>query len=115
MFSFFKKLLGGAAGPAALSPQEAQALVRAGALILDVRSAAERRAVFIPGSTHLPLDELPAKMGQLPTHSAIICQCASGARSAQAARLLSRAGLDARNLRGGLTAWQGAGLPTRSR
>lgn len=115
MFAFLKKLLGGAASPAALSPQEAQALAKAGAVILDVRSAAERKAVFIPGSTHLPLDELPAKLGQLPRHSPIICQCASGARSAQATRLLTSAGLDARNLRGGITAWQGAGLPTKVR
>lgn len=115
MFGFLKKLLGGASGPAPLSPQEAQALAKSGAVILDVRTAAERKAAFIPGSTHIPLDELNAKLAQLPQQKTIICQCASGMRSSQATRLLTNAGLDARNLRGGITAWQGAGLPTKSK
>ncbi len=115
MFAFFKKLLGGASGPPSLTPQDAQALAKAGALILDVRSAAERKTASIPGSTHIPLDELHIRLGQLPQQKTIICQCASGARSAQATRLLTSAGLDARNLRGGMAAWQAAGLPTKPR
>lgn len=115
MFGFLKKWLGGMSGPASLSPLDAQVLATSGAIILDVRSAAERRAAYIPGSTHLPLDELNARLAQLPRQKTIICQCASGRRSALATRLLTTAGLDARNLRGGITAWQGAGPPTKSK
>lgn len=115
MIAFFKKMLASAAGPASLSPLEAQERVKAGAVLLDVRSAAERRAGFIAGSLHIPLEELAGRLGTLPVGKTIICQCASGARSAQAARLLSDRGLDARNLRGGITGWRAAGLPTRSK
>lgn len=115
MIEFFKKLLGGASGPPPLSPQEAQELAKSGAVILDVRSAAERKAAFIPGSTHIELGDLTKKLDKLPKDKTIICQCASGARSAQATRILQGAGLDARNLRGGITAWRGAGLPTKSK
>lgn len=115
MIAFFKKLLSSAAGPAPLSPQEAQEQVRAGAVLLDVRSAAERRIAFIPGSVHIPLEELSGRLDTLPAGKTIICQCASGMRSGHAARLLSDRGLDARNLRGGIAAWRAAGLPTKSK
>ena len=115
MIPFFKKLLGGLSGSASLSPQEVQDLLKSGAVLLDVRSLAERRAAFIPGSLHIPLEELSAKLGTLPSQKTIICQCASGRRSTQATSLLTNAGLDARNLRGGITAWRGAGLPTSSK
>lgn len=113
MIAFFRNLVSGLQGPPSLSPQEAQALVTSGAVLLDVRSAAERKALSIPGSTHIPLGDLPARLATLPKGRIIVCQCASGARSAQATRLLTDAGLDARNLGGGITAWRGAGLPTR--
>ncbi|WP_309569859.1 rhodanese-like domain-containing protein [Deinococcus sp.] len=113
MLAFFKKFLASAAGPASLSPQDAQALVKSGAVLLDVRSAAERKALFIPGSMHIPLNELPGRLGTLPKGKTIVCQCASGARSAQALRILTDASIDARNLGGGIAAWRGAGLPTK--
>lgn len=94
-----------------LSPEEARALIGQGALLLDVRSAAERRAALIPGSRHIPLGELGSRAATLPPGRVIICQCASGQRSAAATRLLRAQGLDARNLRGGIGRWQAAGLP----
>lgn len=115
MLAFLRKLLASVAGPASLSPQEARQRVESGAVLLDVRSDAERRAAFIPGSVHIPLDELAGRLATLPGGKPIICQCASGARSAQAARLLSAQGIEALNLRGGLSAWRAAGLPTKSR
>ena len=115
MFGFLKKLLGGVSSPPPVTALEAQELGKTGAVILDVRSNAERRAAFIPGSTHIPLDELPGKLGKLPQGKTIICQCASGMRSAQATRILQDAGLDARNLKGGLNAWEGAGLPVKNK
>lgn len=83
MTTCFKNLLAGAAGPASLSPAKAHALVKSGAALLDVRSAAECKALSIPGSTHIPLVDLPGKLGTLLRGKTIVCQCASGARSAQ--------------------------------
>ncbi|GGR69260.1 sulfurtransferase [Deinococcus seoulensis] len=114
MFKFIRKLLSGAAGPESVSPAEAQALIRQGAVLLDVRSAGERRAAHIPGSLHIPLDQLPGRLSNLPAGKTVVCQCASGNRSAQAARLLADAGIDSRNLRGGIGAWRAAGLPVRT-
>ena len=107
MFGFLKKLLG---RPDGISATEAQQLVNSGeAVVLDVRRADERRAAQIPGSLHIPLDELPGKVSQLPADKTIICQCASGMRSASAAKQLSAAGHRALNLSGGMAAWQAAG------
>ncbi|GGS01459.1 rhodanese-like domain-containing protein [Deinococcus sedimenti] len=110
MFGFLKARRGPAVP--GLSPQDAHALCRQGAVILDVRELSERRAAFIPGSLHVPMGDLPA--ADLPDGRVVICQCASGRRSALAARQLQARGVDARNLQGGLQAWQAAGLPTRS-
>ncbi|WP_337193006.1 rhodanese-like domain-containing protein [Deinococcus xianganensis] len=109
MFRFLKTLLGSPVP--GLTPREAQDLTRQGALILDVREQAERAQGFIPGSRHVPLGDLGR--ADLPQGQVLICQCASGHRSALAARQLQARGFDVRNLQGGLQAWQAAGLPTR--
>ena len=111
MFAFFKKLLG---LPDSVSPAEAQALVKSGdAVLLDVRSAGERKAAHIAGSLHIPVDELGARASSLPKNKTIICQCASGMRSASAAKQLAAAGYKTLNLSGGIGAWQGAGSPVK--
>ncbi|GHF61252.1 rhodanese-related sulfurtransferase [Deinococcus metalli] len=115
MITFFKKLVSGLQGLPSLSPQDAKALIESGALLLDVRSLAERRRLSIPGSVNIPLDELPDRIATLLNGKTVVCQCASGMRSAQATRLLTDAGLDARNLSCGITAWRAAGLPTITR
>lgn len=91
-----------------LTPQEAQARLKGGALLLDVRTPAERQALAIPGSRSVPLAQLPAQMDKLPRQRALITQCASGNRSRAAAQ-----GYEVYNLKGGIQAWQAAGLPTR--
>ncbi|GAA5534025.1 rhodanese-like domain-containing protein [Deinococcus aluminii] len=96
-----------------LTPQEAQARLKGGALLLDVRTPAERQALAIPGSRSVPLGQLPAQMDKLPRQRALITQCASGNRSRAAAQLLAAQGYEVYNLKGGIHAWQAAGLPTR--
>lgn len=79
-------------------------------VLLDVRTAAERSARSIPGSLHVPLQELPRRIAELePSRgSEIVCYCASGARSASAARLLKAQGFRAANLAGGILSWKDA-------
>ncbi|HEX2863615.1 MAG TPA: rhodanese-like domain-containing protein [Deinococcales bacterium] len=114
MTGWFKRLFAPAGpGVGQLGPQEAQALAAAGAVILDVRTPLERQAARIPGSRAMPLDTLPDKWEGLPADREIICQCASGSRSRQAAHFLAARGLKVHNLRGGLSAWQAAGLPVK--
>jgi len=64
------------------------ALLAGGAQVVDVRTPAEFAAGHFPGSRNIPLNELPARMRELdPTRGVVVC-CASGMRSAAAARIL---------------------------
>jgi phage shock protein E len=67
--------------------------IKAGARIIDVRTAAEFADESYPGALNVPLKLLPAKLDELgPKDKPIVLYCASGARSAQAARILKQAG-----------------------
>jgi NADPH-dependent 2,4-dienoyl-CoA reductase/sulfur reductase-like enzyme/rhodanese-related sulfurtransferase len=74
-------------------------------LLLDVRRPAERAQGFIPGSTHVPLDELRQRLSELPRDREIITYCHTGQRSYIAARLLSQHGFRVRNLAGSYRTW----------
>ncbi len=77
-------------------------------VLLDVRRPDERAKGFIPGSIHIPLDELRARLGELPTDREIIVHCQTGQRSYYAARILSQHGFRVRNLSGSYRTWQAA-------
>jgi rhodanese-related sulfurtransferase len=77
--------------------------------VLDVREPIEWQQAHVPGSVHIPLMELPARLGELPTEGRILVVCAVGARSARAVEYLVQHGHDATNLDGGLVEWQAAG------
>ena len=68
------------------------ALVRAGAVIIDVRSPGEFAGGHIKGSKNIPLQELPKKLNSLPKDKVIITCCASGMRSASAKNTLNSNG-----------------------
>jgi rhodanese-related sulfurtransferase len=78
------------------------------ALLLDVRSDAERRRGTIKGSVHIPLPALRSRMNELEKHKSkeIVCFCQSGSRSTSAALLLNKNGYTAANLRGGMAEWK---------
>ena len=77
-------------------------------LLLDVRRVDERVRGFIPGSTHIPLDELRQRLSELPRDREIIAYCQSGQRSYNAVRLLRQHGINAANLSGGYTTFRHA-------
>lgn len=89
------------------SAHEAKQRMAAGSLLLDVRSAAERKSVSIPSSIHIPLHELSSRLKDLERYRAqeIICYCASGNRSVSAGIKLHKAGFTAGNLKGGIASW----------
>ena len=92
-----------------VDPQTAVRLIADGAVLLDVREPDEWAAGHSPAAQHLPLADL--RVDALPAGRIIVAVCRSGARSARAAAALTRAGLDVRNLAGGMQAWATAGLP----
>ena len=77
-----------------------------GVFILDVREPQEYRICSIPGSTLIPLGDLPSRLHELAGRGEMIVHCKSGARSAKAVKLLREAGFaQARNLKGGILRW----------
>ncbi|MCE2515124.1 MAG: molybdopterin-synthase adenylyltransferase MoeB [Acidobacteria bacterium] len=77
-----------------------------GVFVLDVREPQEFQICRIPGSTLIPLGDLPKRLGELEGRSEMIVHCKSGVRSAKAVKLLREAGFDgAKNLRGGILRW----------
>ena len=86
--------------------------VAAGAVVVDVRDAAERTAVgVIPGAVHVPLDTLRERLEEIPA-GPVVVHCAVGLRGHTAARILTQHGRDVRNLDGGIRTWQ-AGMRSR--
>ena len=89
----------------------ADLLAARSAVAVDVREHSEWNAGHIRGAIHIPLAQLSGRLAQLPNGKTIVTVCQSGHRSAAAARMLTGAGHDVLNLRGGLSAWVRAGLP----
>ena len=87
---------------------EMVALDPAKTVLLDVRRADERAKGFIPGSIHIPLDELRARLGELPRDREIIAFCHTGQRSYFASRVLAQNGFRVRNLTGAWRTWSTA-------
>jgi rhodanese-related sulfurtransferase len=80
-------------------------------VLLDVREDHEFAMGRAPAAVHIPLYELPDRLGELPERRPLSVVCKVGARSAQATMWLQAQGIDARNVRGGMVAWVHAGLP----
>jgi len=75
-------------------------------ILLDVREAAELEVAAVAGALHIPMGEIPARLGELDRAKKIICPCHSGGRSAQVTEFLLAQGYDAAiNLTGGIHAW----------
>ncbi|MGY1708791.1 rhodanese-like domain-containing protein [Geodermatophilus sp. SYSU D00758] len=92
-----------------VGPDEAAALVVAGALLLDVREPGEWAAGHAPGAVHVPLGAL--RPDAVPPGRAVVAVCRSGNRSGRAADLLGAAGIPVHNLTGGMRAWAASGRP----
>jgi adenylyltransferase/sulfurtransferase len=74
--------------------------------LIDVREPQEYQICRIPGSTLIPLGDLPTRLPALEGRDDIIVHCKSGVRSAKAVKLLREAGFrNAKNLKGGISAW----------
>jgi NADPH-dependent 2,4-dienoyl-CoA reductase/sulfur reductase-like enzyme/rhodanese-related sulfurtransferase len=78
----------------------------AGAFLLDVREPHEYLAGAIPGAVNIPLDQLRARINELPTTKEIWVNCGVGQRAYYACRILMQHGLQARNLSGGYSTYR---------
>ncbi len=101
--------------PQEISVAQAAAMRNKGSLLLDVRQPEEWTESHVPGSTHIPLGELNARVGELPRDQEIVVVCHSGNRSKRGRDILLKAGFGkVTSLAGGLTAWAAGGQPTIS-
>ncbi len=67
--------------------------IKAGAKIVDVRSPEEFGEEAYPNAVNIPVDEMASRMSEFgDKNGSLIVYCASGARSAYAARMLKNAG-----------------------
>jgi rhodanese-related sulfurtransferase len=83
----------------------------ADALFVDIREPYEREAGYMPGSVHVPIDEVAEWIVGSPPRRPVVFVCLGGLRAAMVAGACAAIGMDARYLAGGLRAWVAAGHP----
>ena len=92
MIGFLKRLFAGG------NAVDYAALVKNGALIVDVRTPEEFRAGHIKGALNIPLDQVRSKVAELKKQNKpVITCCRSGSRSGMAKSILQGAGLECYN------------------
>jgi rhodanese-related sulfurtransferase len=82
-----------------------------GGTLLDVREDYEWEAGHAANAVHIPLEQLPARLGELDPDEDLLVICRTGGRSARAAQWLVANGYSAYNVAGGMDAWLTAGRP----
>ncbi len=86
-------------------------------LLLDVRSDRERRVASIPGSVHLPMNEVEERLAEVAPdpNRPIVTYCATGSRSLRILPTIAEQGYgDIASMSGGIVAWQALGYPVES-
>jgi rhodanese-related sulfurtransferase len=99
-------------------PEELSARLKRGErpLILDVREPEEIAIAAFPGATHIPMGEIPSRVGELDSARETVVVCHHGIRSAQVAMYLARSGFErVANLTGGIDLWSAAVDPALPR
>lgn len=95
-----------------ISPEHAVDLIRAGAVLVDIREADEFARERIPGARHHAISTIDRESPARPGDDVLIFHCRSGMRTVSNAELLAGATpCEAFVLEGGLEAWKKAGLP----
>ena len=104
-----------AAAPAEISVDEAYAKYEAGTYILDVRQPEEWNEYHAPETTLIPLDQLEARLNEVPFDQEVVVVCRSGNRSQVGRDILLQAGHpQVSSMAGGLKTWQAEGYPVVS-
>lgn len=81
--------------------------------ILDVREPEEWTAGHIEGAVHIPMNQVPARLDEVDRERPVVAVCRSGRRSGEVAKYLSRMGISAENMPGGMERWADEGLPLK--
>nr|WP_277345806.1 rhodanese-like domain-containing protein [Nocardioides sp. JQ2195] len=82
-----------------------------GAFVLDVRESDEFTAGHVPGATHIPMNDVPQRLDEVPTDREVYVICQSGGRSRAVVGLLRQRGITALNVSAGTAGWVQRGWP----
>ncbi len=75
-------------------------------VVLDVREAEELAICRLEAALHIPMQQIPARLAELPVDEPLVVICHHGMRSMQVVNFLRDAGRhNAVNLDGGIDAW----------
>jgi phage shock protein E len=86
---FFSSLFGGG------NSVDIKGIIENGAVIVDVRTPAEFAGGHIKGAVNIPLDNIEVNLAKIKAYNKpIVVCCASGMRSANAKRVLTKKGLE---------------------
>lgn len=94
------RMLGGASGAGANMVMEK---IKAGAVIVDVRSPEEFAGGSYPGAKNIPVQVIGSRLSEIPKDKPVVVFCRSGARSSAAAATLKQAGYTDVTNAGGLS------------
>ena len=76
------------------------------AVLLDVREPWEYTQVHVEGARHMPMGQVPDRLGELDPALSYVVMCHHGGRSQQVALFLASKGFgQVANLAGGIDAW----------
>ncbi|MBS1704909.1 MAG: sulfurtransferase [Armatimonadetes bacterium] len=89
------------------TPAEVNEMIQEGRapFLLDCREAHELEICKITGSHHIPMNQIQARISEVPRDQTVVVLCRSGARSASVTEYLVQNGFDAMNLHGGILRW----------
>ncbi len=75
-------------------------------MLLDVREPQELAVCAIEGHTHIPMQQIPSRLDELPTDRPIVVLCHHGGRSMQVTMFLRQQGFEnVTNMAGGIDHW----------
>lgn len=77
-------------------------------VLLDVREDDEWQRGHAAGAQHIPMGDVPARIGEIDTDATLYVVCHAGGRSLRVAQYLARNGYEPINVSGGMLAWAGA-------
>jgi phage shock protein E len=94
-----------------VSVDQAYEMYQNDVFVLDVRTQEEWDEYHAPDTTLIPLDQLQARINEVPKDREILVVCRSGNRSQEARDILLAAGYNATSMTGGLLDWRARGYP----
>ena len=101
-----------------ISLDEAKAMLDGGnAIVIDVRQPNEWASGHVAGAVHIPVDDVLARIDELPTDKDLLFICALGVRSGLACEMAAAMNLATDrlfNIEEGTPAWIQKNLPTES-